>query len=517
MKTITKICLFIMFGLLNFAGISLADTTGDLLSDLTIQKTNIEKMYDDAYQNIYKQFQTSAIDVIKSINYQSLVCLGVMSESSFLQQMQNDNKNLKLSFLNSYSKLYTDASDIEQKNRIQKDSSVSLFASWSSYEIEKNKILSSLSGLLSINKQLSAQFQTSYENKIALFIKDVTDYTAKNQSLVLWVSSKINALKTMEEKFAWLSSDLMSYQAKLAGTGVAFFDKLQKLKSDSIYALDLQLQNLIKTNVKRYPILPMLSWELFVQKDYALWLYGIQFDEKLNLFLVQWYDNKEYISIKTQFDNIKSEYINNNIYQCSKFINDITFDWKITSINNKINVFSVFINQWWSGLSLNKTWLDFQKSVLNRFSSFSKEQQKSIDLFKTVIKQKITALLDESKKTNSQIISTGSVISMNTGSILNNSINNSTNKYNIDPNFYFSKPFTKNQKNASIKILQQLLSNINYYTWAINWVYNTQTKNNVYDFQMANWLLIWYEKRPQSRWWMGPATRQKLNEIIKAN
>jgi hypothetical protein len=53
---------------------------------------------------------------------------------------------------------------------------------------------------------------------------------------------------------------------------------------------------------------------------------------------------------------------------------------------------------------------------------------------------------------------------MNTGSILNNSINNSTNKYNIDPNFYFSKPFTKNQKNASIKILQQLLSNINYYT-----------------------------------------------------
>jgi hypothetical protein len=65
--------------------------------------------------------------------------------------------------------------------------------------------------------------------------------------------------------------------------------------------------------------------------------------------------------------------------------------------------------------------------------------------------------------------------------------------------------------------LQQLLSNINYYTWAINWVYNTQTKNTVYDFQMANWLLIWYEKRPQSRWWMGPATRQKLNEIIKAN
>ena len=36
----------------------------------------------------------------------------------------------------------------------------------------------------SLNKQLSEQFQTAYQNKIAIFIKDVGDYTTKNQTLV---------------------------------------------------------------------------------------------------------------------------------------------------------------------------------------------------------------------------------------------------------------------------------------------------------------------------------------------
>ncbi|HCB51716.1 TPA: hypothetical protein DEP21_04070 [Patescibacteria group bacterium] len=104
------------------------------------QKTVIENLYDTSYQTVYNQFQTSALSVIKSLNYQSLVCLGVMDGDLFLQQMQSDMKTLKMEFLTTYNRIYTDLVDIEQKYTLEKDTSVVLFASGSSYTSEYAKL-----------------------------------------------------------------------------------------------------------------------------------------------------------------------------------------------------------------------------------------------------------------------------------------------------------------------------------------------------------------------------------------
>jgi peptidoglycan hydrolase-like protein with peptidoglycan-binding domain len=60
-----------------------------------------------------------------------------------------------------------------------------------------------------------------------------------------------------------------------------------------------------------------------------------------------------------------------------------------------------------------------------------------------------------------------------------------------------------------------LLNNLGFYTWNIDGVYSKSTRNAVYAFQIANWLLKWYEKSSQTRWWMWPATRKALNEKLK--
>ncbi|HCB51714.1 TPA: hypothetical protein DEP21_04060 [Patescibacteria group bacterium] len=53
-------------------------------------------------------------------------------------------------------------------------------------------------------------------------------------------------------------------------------------------------------------------------------------------------------------------------------------------------------------------------------------------------------------------------------------------------NFTFTRPFTTNQKHSDIKTLQQLLTSIGFYTGEVNGMYDKQTKNAVYQFQLAN-------------------------------
>jgi hypothetical protein len=105
--------------------------------------------------------------------------------------------------------------------------------------------------------------------------------------------------------------------------------------------------------------------------------------------------------------------------------------------------------------------------------------------------------------------------------ILNIPVNNTvtwqtipTINLNLPQWFSFTKPFKFNEKSDSVKTLQQLLTQIWMYSWSINWIYDSITKNAVYLLQLKNWLLIWYENKSATRWWMGPATRNLLNKLI---
>ncbi len=82
---------------------------------------------------------------------------------------------------------------------------------------------------------------------------------------------------------------------------------------------------------------------------------------------------------------------------------------------------------------------------------------------------------------------------------------------------YFTKSFNKWDKSDDIKNLQTVLSNLWYYTWKINSVFDTTTIDAVYEFQIKNWILSLNNWNSLSKWWLGPATRSKLNWLVNGN
>mgnify|MGYP001806203731 CR=1 FL=1 len=101
---------------------------------------------------------------------------------------------------------------------------------------------------------------------------------------------------------------------------------------------------------------------------------------------------------------------------------------------------------------------------------------------------------------------------------INNANSNSSEKEIKKPTtqkyFKFYKAYKKGEQSSEIKILQKLLSNAGLFTWTINWIYDKITLNSVYEFQKKHSLIT--EKDPTNlRWYLGPKTREKLNEIIQ--
>lgn len=466
------------------------------LETITTEKTKIENMFDTSYDSIYKQFQASVWWFLTSLNYQWLVCLWVISDSKLLQQMQNDNKNLKIWFLNTYTNIYADALDIEQKYRIYKDTSVSLFASWITYEWEKERILNALTVLTNNQKNLSNQFQSLYTNKIAAFVKDFHDYSDKNKDLLNTIWTRIQVVKQIEQNYKNLTSQLLEYQIQLAGTWAKFFSKLNILKQASISGLDWSFQNIIDKEINRYKIIPSLWIELAQQKTYALWLYEMQFDEKINMLLDKWYDNKEFSQITKEVQQFISKYNPEWKMQCSNFVSSTDFIQESSRLLKKISDFEkTFSLQNLSNTNTSK----FQDAVIKWIPVVIQSQKDITNTFKSAINQKKQSLIDEYKQQNNS----------SSSSYLNNDLSLQT-----TTSFQFTQPFKKWQFSEDIKILQQLLTNLWYYKLSLDGVYSTQTIQAVYQYQLANWLLKWYENKPQTWWWMWPATRSQLNKDL---
>ncbi len=468
------------------------------LETISEEKIKVENAFDLAYDNIYKNFQNSAKWFLTSLDYQWLVCLWVIDDTQLLQQMQNDNRNLKIWFLNAYATLYADALDVEQKKRILNDTNVSLFTSWTNYESEKTRILNSLSQLATGQMNLANSFTSSYQWKVQKFVDDFYDYSKKNKELLISVWNNIKILHEVDQKYRKLNSDLLNYQIQLAWSWAKFFSKLNILKKSSLSWLDLSFQIVIDKEVKRNKILANLSSELLLQKTYALWLYEMQFDEKINMLLDKRYDNKELTQISKEVQQFYAKYMPAGKMQCSSFISFSGFVWESANLVKKITDFT-------TTFTLQNTWsvssVQFQ-DALNKWLPMIIQLQKDITkTFNLAVAQKKQVLLQEYKKQESVISAQPSL---------------ENNQQNFIPQIWFSfqQAFKKWQFHNDIKILQQLLTKLWYYNWVVDWVYSVQTLNAVHQYQLAKWLLKWYEKKPATWWWMWPATRTQLNNDL---
>ncbi|MDD3262734.1 MAG: peptidoglycan-binding domain-containing protein [Candidatus Absconditabacteria bacterium] len=474
-----------------------ADTQKTFLEAVSEEKIKIENMFDTAYNVVYQNFQNSVKGFLTSLDYKGLVCLGVIDDSKLLQQMQNDNKNLKIGFLNAYANLYADALDIEQKQRILKDTNVSLFASGANYESEKTRILNSLSQLATGQANLVNSFKSSYQGKTQKFVDDFNDYSEKNKELLITVGNNIKILNEVDQKYKKLNSDLLEYQIQLAGSGAKFFSRLHILKKASLSGLELVFQNNIDKEVRRNRILTNLSNELSQQKNYALGLYEMQFDEKINMLLDKWYDNKELTQISKEVQQFYSKYMPAGKMQCSYFISSSDFLTESAKLVSKITSFNQNFSSQSTGTVNNE---QFQDALTKRIPVVIKLQKDITNTFNTAVVEKRKSMLEEYRKQKDVSYQS--------------SVENTVPSIEIEGSFAFTQAFKKGQFNSDIKILQQLLTSLGYYNGIIDGIYSSQTINAVYQYQLAKGLLKGYEKKPSTWGRMGPATRAQLNKDI---
>lgn len=371
-----------------------------------------------------------------------------------------------------------------------------MFSNWRTYELEKKRIIEELDKLSINQSNLSKQFVISYQGKINQFVSDFQDYSKRNSVLLKDISTQIKTILAIESSYKDLTSNILEYQKQLAWSWTDFFSKIAILKTASVWWLDASFQYTIDREIKRYKNIPDYKEVLLQQKTYALWLYEMQFDEKVDLLLEKWYDNKEFTQITNDVKKYLSFYYPQSKMQCSLFLNSSWFSQESANLFAKLTSFHKNLS--FESLSWNKQSTQFQASITNRISVVVKLQKDITKTFSDTVIQKRNQLLQSSKNI-----------------IEDNNINKIKPELNISSIFKFTKPFNKNQYNLDIKILQQLLTNLWYYSNAIDWIYSSATIESVYQYQLAKWLLKWYDKKPQTWWWMWPATRSQLNKDLQ--
>ena len=77
---------------------------------------------------------------------------------------------------------------------------------------------------------------------------------------------------------------------------------------------------------------------------------------------------------------------------------------------------------------------------------------------------------------------------------------------------YFTEPYKNWTVDEKIWDLQDMLRHYWFYSWDLTNTYDKKTVQAVYDFQIKAWILKASDKTNSARWWMWPATRNKLDE-----
>ena len=474
---------------------------------MNTQKDIILSGYDTAYAHVYSDFQKSWAILMQSANYQSLVCLGAMNKDAFIPAMQSELSGLKSDFLNQSTTILNSISNLSTNQ--PSDSTL--------YDKELLVLVNQYAQLLSGTTQKISTFQNKYESSLTWFINQYVTYVKKNQAFLNQISTKLTILKTIDSIFSGVSASLNTYRLGLTSANSSFFDGVDALKSKITSALDLSLQTIADVQIKQQRILKDLSWTLMTQKWIVLSQYTQQFSDSYNSFLANWYDQAKFLTLQSRVNALHANYSTNTEYQCSLFLANGTFDTTVASLLSDLNQFSWSLA---SSLSWSVSSGDFQNKVLNWYAVLKSNQDSLLSGYKTFVQSTTQSQLSEYKKAHTDTWIIVVPVEENTWTITpsmstwNTTVNITGWSYIAPAWFLFTQAYTTNQKVSWVKILQSLLSSLSYYSGAINGIYTKATKDAVYHFQLHQGLLKWYEKKPQTWWWMGPATRATLNKLI---
>lgn len=463
-----------------------SNTSTTLYDLLNTQKTSVITYFTQATDNVYDKYDKIWKPVVQTVVYKSLVCLWAITNPFDISVLDVAKDNLRKSILEDY---------------ISLDGKIKRYELWmiSDYTWIKSDILT----FNSKYTPLISQFQTTQLLAISWLIQSVKDYTNQNTQLINTISNNITKIEYVNNWYDYLLQQINTIQNWSTSWQSDFIKSLNNSKNISLNILSSNLQSQQDKILKRYKKLTWLNLLLSEYKQNLLDTFHQDSENQINSLFSWYYDYAKFAQIKTDVIGFKKDFYSWTNLICSNILskyNSVT-EKKLLNTRSKIDALTSWLNStississWWMSDSFK------QLSLQNIKIFYAKRLNADLQTFRTFTYQKIDLLFNN---------------------IINIPVNNTV-TWQVIPTidldlpqwFLFTKPFNLNEKSDSVKILQQLLTQIWMYSGSINWIYDSITKNAVYLLQLKNWLLIWYEKKSGTRWWIWPATRNLLNKLI---
>lgn len=471
--------------------------TGSLISYLNTQEKNINTMFTTVYAKVYSLFTKTGLNILKSIDYQSLVCLWAIKDGGLLAQFQKDKTDLAISFKKDFIDLENQILSLEEKQDLQESDNVNVFDAGTTYESEKAKLKNMIDAKVTLHKWFIVNFETNYTDKINNFLTNYLQYKNANQSLLQGIQGKMAKVQNILSAFAEVESGVNRINAKITGLD-DLIKKLDITKAKWLSSLDKTIQMVIDKNVRMYKKLANLADTLTAQKTYVLGQYTIDLDGYIANNLQNRYDRTKYLELKKEVENFKSLYFTtNNQLNCSSVISATDVG---VALSGKIAAMKLVVGSWLSKIETEGVTSAFKDQLYSGFQTlyivkFKQRYAEYVAYLKNYIKTALRNLVASLAPTTTTTTTVTTPATTTTTTII------------------FNRPFKKGEWNEDIKVLQTILANLWFYTGPIDGVYSQATTEAVYKFQLSKGLVN--ANNMQARWYFGPATRNAINNLNK--
>lgn len=508
--------LFVM--ILSFSAVSFwfaATGTNQTWSDYTYSwdlskysesmKNSLITQIDSGYDKLYNDFQKTWLNIMKTVDYQSLVCLGaVSSDSGMFLNMQKDKQVLKWEILKSFADIEIDIATLEEKKRILEKNWVNLFSN--GYESEKKSLKKDIDDLVKLEKEKINKYTNNYSSKVKSFVQDFISYKSGNKELISWISDKIFKVKSMSDNYSWLVTKISELNSLLFASST-FELAINNLKKVALNNYENKIVKLAEKKVNTYKKLLWLESILDEEVSKSLDQYWVAFEESLSKVFSKIYRYDRYITLSETFEDLQDTYYPRWKVNCKNILtsdND-NLSRKINLLNKDISDVLNSIETWKKLAQSDWYSKKFKTDIVWAITSFYKTPSSQVyKSFEKTVSDRIRELSNQNSSGLNQDVPTETTL--NTWVDLW--------WITVKQWFVFKNPFRLNEKNEDIKVLQQLLKKLSYYVGEVTWIYDSATLDAVYAFQKVNGILVWYENKPNVWWWMWPATRALLNTYL---
>ena len=470
--------------------------SGDIVQYMQAQETTLNTLFASWYANVYQELSKTWLAILRTTEYQSLVCLWIFPVDSILSTLQKDKIALKTSITRDISELDTRVAWLEEKNRLQKENNIDLFE-WSSYAIQKSLLKNDIDALIAKDKWFIQAFQSWYSAKIKSFINDYAQYSYQNKDLVKTLATKINKLSFLISGYNAVQEKVATmYQAMGIGD---IMDKFASLKNMALNTLSAQLDPIIALKIKIFKLIPALSGELAVQKEAAIKQYMLDMDEYFASVFQRRYDRAAYNKLVESFTKFQTTYYTNQRLNCTNIIGGATDETWLALLSVQISKVSANIASGISAVQSSANKEIFKTTLLSGFTNLFNTQ---------ALKTKLTSFQNGIK---SVIANLQNLLTPTTPTAPTTTGTTDTNVLPLG--FVFTKALTLNQQSADAGALQQVLKALELYSWPINNIFTQATKDALYAYQLQKWILT-KKSKASLRGLLGPATRASLNKLL---